>query len=171
MNIYSKLRRNIINEGEVYKIKNLFGSLIKENKNQATLLDDPEFYDISTKTLKLGSLCSKDIKLDTTPKINMGGQIYTTYCALSQLSKILEPSLVPKLHYNIDKIYSFLRRDLKYDNKRKFHSLMKTILEYDDPANTMNIIVNFIEGENNVDEIGVALDRFRKSKEVYEDSS
>lgn len=168
MNIYSKLRRNIINEGEVYKIKNLFGSLIKENKNQATLLDDPEFYDISTKTLKLGSLCSKDIKLDTTPKINMGGQIYTTYCALSQLSKILEPSLVPKLHYNIDKIYSFLRRDLKYDNKRKFHSLMKTILEYDDPANTMNIIVNFIEGENNVDEIGVALDRFRKSKEVSE---
>lgn len=166
MDIFSKLRRNIINEGNVYKVKDLFGGLIKEN--QTTLLDDPEFYDISTKTLKLGNLCAKDIKSSTTPKINMGGQMYTTYCALSQLSNILEPNLVPKLHYNIDKIYSFLRRDLKYDNKRKFHSLMKTILEYDDPANTMNIVVNFIEGENNVDEIGVALDRFRKSKEVSE---
>ena len=128
--IYSKLRRNIVESGGVYKIKDLIGDVIKEN--QTTLLDDPEFYDISTKTLKLGNLCAKDIKSGTTPKINMRGQMYTTYCALSQLSSILEPSLVPKLHYNIDKIYSFLRRDLKYDNKVKFHSLMKTILEYDE---------------------------------------
>jgi hypothetical protein len=164
--IYSKLRRNIVESGGVYKIKDLLGDVIKEN--QTTLLDDPEFYDISTKTLKLGNLCAKDIKSGTTPKINMHGQMYTTYCALSQLSSILEPSLVPKLHYNIDKIYSFLRRDLKYDNKVKFHSLMKTILEYDDPANTMNIIVDFIEDTDSVDEIANALDRFRKSGEVSE---
>ena len=164
--IYSKLRRNIVESGGVYKIKDLFGGVIKEN--QTTLLNDPEFYDISTKTLKLGNLCAKDIKSGTTPKINMGGQMYTTYCALSQLSNILEPSLVPKLHYNIDKIYSFLRRDLKYDNRVKFHGLMKTILEYDDPANTINIIVNFIEDTDSVDEIANALDMFRKSGEVSE---
>ena len=166
MDIFSKLRRNIINEGSVYKIKDLFGDLIKEN--QTTLLDDPEFYDISTKTLKLGNLCARDIKENKTPKINIGGKMYTTYCALAHLTSILEPNLVPKFHYNIDKIYNFLRRDLKYDNRVKFHSLLKTILEYDDPANTMNIIVTFIEGEDNVDEIAVALDRFRKSEEVTE---
>ena len=48
MDIFSKLRRNIINEGSVYKIKDLFGGLIKEN--QTTLLDDPEFM---TSQLKL----------------------------------------------------------------------------------------------------------------------
>lgn len=162
--IYSKLRRNIIESGGVYKIKDLFGGVIKEN--QTSLLDDPEFYDINTKTLKLGKLCARDIKDNKTPTINMGGQMYSTYCALTQLSNILEPSLVNKLHYNIDKIYNFLRRDLKYDNRVKFHSLMKTILEYDDPANTMNIIVDFIEDTDSIDEIANALDRFRKSGEV-----
>ena len=166
MNIFSRLRRNIINEGNVYKIEELFGDLI--NENQTTLLDNPEFYDISTKTLKLGNLCARDIEQNKTPKINVGGQMYTTYCALAHLTSILDPNLVTKFHYNIDKIYNFLRRDLKYDNRVKFHSLLKTILEYDDPANTMNIIVTFIEGEDNVDEIAVALDRFRKSEEVTE---
>ena len=79
MNIFSRLRRNIINEGNVYKIEELFGDLI--NENQTTLLDNPEFYDISTKTLKLGNLCARDIEQNKTPKINLGGQMYTTYCA------------------------------------------------------------------------------------------
>jgi hypothetical protein len=43
---------------------------------------------------------------------------------------------------------------------------MKTILSYDDPANTINIIVDFIDGTESVDEIEVALDRFRKSKDI-----
>ena len=54
MSFYSKLRRNIIESGGVYKVKDLFGGVIKEDSNQTTLLDDPRFYDISTKTLKLG---------------------------------------------------------------------------------------------------------------------
>lgn len=169
MNIYSKLRRNIINEGEVYKIKNLFGNLIKENENQVTLLDNPEFYDIETKTLKLGNLCSRDIESNKTPKVNMGGNLYTTYCALAHLSNTLDKSLTTKFHYNIDKIYNFLRRDLMLDNRRKFHSLMGSILSYDDPANTMNIIVDFIEDTDSVDEIEIALDRFRKSESIGED--
>ena len=103
MNVFSKLRRNIINEDGVYKIKDLFGDLIKEN--QTTLLDNPEFYDISTKTLKLGNLCARDIESGKIPKINIGGQLYSTYCALAHLSSVLEPNLIPKFHYNIDKIY------------------------------------------------------------------
>ena len=166
MDVLSKIRRTIIEVGGVYKIKTILGDLIKEE--QMTLLDDPEFYDVNTKTLKLGNLCARDINSNKPPTVNLGGKLYTTYCALTQLSNTIDPSIVSKLHHNIDKIYNFLRRDLKYDNKVKFHSLMKTILEYDDPANTMNIIVNFIESTDSVDEIANALDKFRKSNEVSE---
>lgn len=165
MNSYSKLRRTIIKEGNVYSAKSLFSGLIKEEVGKIDI-DNPEFYDIETKTLKLGNLCADNIKKDLEPDISIGGKLYTTYCALAHLSSILEPSLVTKFHYNIDKLYNFLRRDLMLDNRRKFHSLMKTILSYDDPANTINIIVDFIDGAESIDEIGVALDRFRKTKDI-----
>ena len=168
MNFYSKLRRTIVKEGGVYSAKNLFSGLIKEEVGKIDI-DNPEFYDIETKTLKLGNLCADNIKKGLEPNISIGGKLYTTYCALAHLSNILEPSLVTKFHYNIDKLYNFLRRDLMLDNRRKFHGLMKTILSYDDPANTINIIVDFIDGTENVDEIEVALDRFRKSKDVGEE--
>ena len=165
MNTYSKLRRTIVKEGNVYSAKSLFSGLIKEEVGKIDI-DNPEFYDIETKTLKLGNLCADNIKKGLEPDITIGGTLYTTYCALAHLSSILEPSLVTKFHYNIDKLYNFLRRDLMLDNRRKFHSLMKTILSYDDPANTINIIVDFIDGTESVDEIEVALDRFRKSKDI-----
>ena len=165
MNSYSKLRRTIIKEGNVYSAKSLFSGLIKEEVGKIDI-DNPEFYDIETKTLKLGNLCADNLKKNLEPDISIGGKLYTTYCALAHLSNILEPSLVTKFHYNIDKLYNFLRRDLMLDNRRKFHSLMKTILSYDDPANTINIIVDFIDGTESVDEIGVALDRFRKTKDI-----
>jgi hypothetical protein len=168
MNFYSKLRRTIVKEGNVYSAKSLFNGLIKEEIGKIDI-DNPEFYDIETKTLKLGNLCADNIKKGLEPNISIGGKLYTTYCALAHLSNILEPSLVTKFHYNIDKLYNFLRRDLMLDNRRKFHGLMKTILSYDDPANTINIIVDFIDGTENVDEIEVALDRFRKSKDVGEE--
>jgi len=165
MNFYSKLRRTIVKEGNVYSAKSLFSGLIKEEIGKIDI-DNPEFYDIETKTLKLGNLCADNIKKGLEPDISIGGKLYTTYCALAHLSNTLEPSLVTKFHYNIDKLYNFLRRDLMLDNRRKFHGLMKTILSYDDPANTINIIVDFIDGTESVDEIEVALDRFRKSKDV-----
>ena len=168
MNTYSKLRRTIVKEGNVYSAKSLFSGLIKEEVGKIDI-DNPEFYDIETKTLKLGNLCADNIKKGLEPDISIGGKLYTTYCALAHLSNTLEPSLVTKFHYNIDKLYNFLRRDLMLDNRRKFHGLMKTILSYDDPANTINIIVDFIDGTENVDEIEVALDRFRKSKDVGEE--
>ncbi len=165
MNFYSKLRRTIVKEGNVYSAKSLFSGLIKEEIGKIDI-DNPEFYDIETKTLKLGNLCADNIKKGLEPDISIGGKLYTTYCALAHLSNTLEPSLVTKFHYNIDKLYNFLRRDLMLDNRRKFHGLMKTILSYDDPANTINIIVDFIDGTESVDEIEVALDRFRKSKDI-----
>lgn len=167
MNIFSRLRRTIIKENNIYKFGDIFGDLINEEVGVLDI-DNPEFYDIETKTLKLGNLCAKDIRDQKTPNINVGGRLYTTYCALAHLSNTLNPNLVPKFQYNIDKIYNFLRRDLKYDNRVKFHSLMKSILEYDDPANTMNIIVEFIEDTDSVDEIANALDRFRSSNDLSE---
>jgi hypothetical protein len=167
MNIFSKLRRNVIKENNIYKIKDIFGDLLNEGVGQPDI-DNPEFYDIQTKTLKLGNLCAKDIKDNKNPNINIGGQLYTTYCALAQLSNTLDPNLVNQFHYNIDKLYNFLRRDLKYDNRVKFHSLIKSILEYDDPANTINIIVKFIEDTDSVDEIANALNRFRNTEDLTE---
>jgi hypothetical protein len=168
MNIFSRLRRTIIKENNIYKFGDIFGDLINEEVGVLDI-DNPEFYDIETKTLKLGNLCAKDIRDQKTPNINVGGRLYTTYCALAHLSNTLNPNLVPKFQYNIDKIYNFLRRDLKYDNRVKFHSLMKSILEYDDPANTMNIIVEFIEDTDSVDEIANALDRFRSSNDLSQE--
>jgi hypothetical protein len=168
MNIFSKLRRNVIKENNIYKIKDIFGDLLNEGVGQPDI-DNPEFYDIQTKTLKLGNLCAKDIKDNKNPNINIGGQLYTTYCALAQLSNTLDPNLANQFHYNIDKLYNFLRRDLKYDNRVKFHSLIKSILEYDDPANTINIIVKFIEDTDSVDEIANALNRFRNTEDLTEE--
>ena len=51
MNSYSKLRRTIIKEGNVYSAKSLFSGLIKEEVGKIDI-DNPEFYDIETKTLK-----------------------------------------------------------------------------------------------------------------------
>lgn len=158
--LISYLRRNVITSNKI-------NNLVKEEIHQPEI-DNPEFYDIETKTLKLGILCARDIKTNKTPNIEMGGKLYTTYCALTQLSNTLDKNLVPKFQHNIDKVYNFLRRDLKYDNRVKFHSLMKSILEYDDPANTLNIIVNFIEDTDSVDEIAIALDSFRKTDDINE---
>jgi hypothetical protein len=100
MKIFSRLRRNIIEEGSIYNVKELFGVLVGENEVQQTLLDNPKFYDIETKTLKLGNLCARDIKSNKTPTITIGSDLYTTYCALAHLSNSLEPSLITTLHYN-----------------------------------------------------------------------
>ena len=104
MNTYSKLRRTIVKEGNVYSAKSLFSGLIKEEVGKIDI-DNPEFYDIETKTLKLGNLCADNIKKGLEPDISIGGKLYTTYCALAHLSNTLEPSLVTKFHYNIDKLY------------------------------------------------------------------
>ena len=167
MNILSKLRRTVISEGNIYNVKDIFGDLIREEVFNPNI-DNPEFYDVETKTLKLGNLCAKEINDNKTPDIQMGNSLYTTYCALAHLSNTIDRGLVNKFHYNIDKLYNFLRRDLKYDNRVKFHSLIKSILGYDDPVNTINIIVEFINETDSVDEIAIALDRFRKSETISE---
>jgi hypothetical protein len=167
MNLYSKLRRNIIEENGVYKVKDLFGDIIKEGVFEPEI-DNPRFYDIQTRTIKLGALCAEEIKNSTKPEIEMDGVLYTTYCALTHISNSLDGSLVNKFHYNIDKIYDYLRRDLKIDNRKKFHGLMKTILSYTDPANTLNIIVEFIERKSNNPSISLALKKFRHAKDINE---
>ena len=163
MNIHSNLRRNVVLEGNVYKIKDLFNGLIEEEFYKPKI-DNPEFYNVKTKTLKLGKLCSEDIRRNIKPTIEIDGVLYTTYCALTQITQTIPKNLIPKLNYNLDKIYNFLRRDLKIDNTVKFHKLFKVILSYDDPVNTMGIITNFIDDVGNTDDIRDALDKFKKTE-------
>jgi hypothetical protein len=161
MNFFSKIRRNIVTEGGVYKVSNLFGTLVKENETPE--IDNPEFYDITTKTLKLGNLCVDELNKEVTPSIEIDGTTYTTYCALLQLSHNLPKNIVNQYHKDLDTIYNFLRRDLSLDNRRKFHSLIKTLLNYENPANSIRLITQYIEKTEDNDEIGRALDKFRVS--------
>lgn len=161
MSIFSKIRRNIILEGNVYKADDLFGNLIKENEKPK--IDNPEFYDVETRALKLGNLCSDELKKGVTPSVDMEGATYTTYCALLQLSHNLPQNLVNQYHRDLDIIYNFLRRDLSLDNRRKFHSLIKALLNYDNPANSIGLVAQYIEKTDNNDEIRKTLDMFRVS--------
>ena len=161
MNIFSKIRRTIITEGSVYKISDLFDGLVRETEEPE--IDNPKYYDIETRTLKLGNLCSNELEQDVTPSIEMDGSNYTTYCALLQLSHNLPKSLVDQYHRSLDIIYNFLRRDLSLDNRRKFHSLIKILLNHDNPANSIKLVAEYIEKTENNDEIRKALDKFRVS--------
>lgn len=156
MDFFSKLRRNIITEGSVYNVKDLFEGDTPE-------IDNPDFYDLETKTLKLGNLCANEINSNTPPTIDINGRKYTTYCALSQLSHSLTKSMSDQLHRDLDTIYDFLRRDLKLDNRKKFHTLMKTLLMHDNPANSIKIVAEYIDKTDSVDEIKKSLDLFRVS--------
>jgi hypothetical protein len=159
MDFFSKLRRNIITEGSVYNVKDLF----EEVEGDAPEIDNPDFYDLETKTLKLGNLCANEINSNTPPTIDINGRKYTTYCALSQLSHSLTKSMSDQLHRDLDTIYDFLRRDLKLDNRKKFHTLMKTLLIHDNPANSIKIFAEYINKTDSVDEIKKSLDLFRVS--------
>jgi len=159
MNFFSKLRRNIITEGSVYNVKDLF----EVNENDTPQIDDPKFYDLETKTLKLGALCANEINSRIIPTIDINGRKYTTYCALSQLSHNLTKTMADQLHRNLDTIYTFLRRDLKLDNRKKFHDLMKILLTHDNPANSIKIFAEYIDKTDSIDEIKKSLDLFRVS--------
>jgi len=161
MSIYSKLRRTIVSEGQIYKINDLFGNILKE-ENTPPPIDNPEFYDVSTHTLKLGNLCKNELDRNNNADIEWNNNKYTTYCALLQLSNTVPLGIKDKLHRNIDVIYDFLRRDLSLDNRRKFHSLIKVIFNYDNPANTIELIAEYIKKTDSAEEIRKSLDLFRK---------
>jgi hypothetical protein len=169
MGIYDKLRRTIVNEGFVYKFNELF-EVINEDAEIGKDIDNPKFYDTNTGTLRLDALCARDIEENYPLTIEMGGRRYSTYCALYQVNTNLPSQLKKTFSDNINKLYNFLRRGLKIDNRHKFHGLLKVILGYNDPANTLNIIIDFIENPETDSNISKALDSFRSfGDEVSED--
>ena len=103
MDIYSNLRRNIILEGNIYSVKELFSGFITEDLSN-TEIDNPQFYDIESQTLKLGSLCADETKRNQKPNLSYNGAQYTTYCALLQLSN----NLTSNLQNNFHKDYSYV---------------------------------------------------------------
>jgi hypothetical protein len=159
MSIYSKLRRTIVSESKVFKIKNF----LNENDDDQIEIDNPEYYNVETDTLKLGDLCLADIKRGIEGNIRWNNANYTTFCALLQLSNTIPTDLKNRLHTDLDEIYNFLRKDLKIGNLRKFHSLVKVVFNHENPANTFNLIADYIRNHENIDEIKRTLDLFRGS--------
>ena len=129
MDIYSNLRRNIVLKGNTYTAGDLFDNLIKEDSSRPEI-DNPEFYDVETHTLKLGNLCIRETQKNEKANVIYDGVPYTTYCSLLQLSNNLNKDLQNNLHKDLDTVYNFLRRDLSIDNRRKFHNLIKVLMGY-----------------------------------------
>ena len=167
MDIYSNLRRNIVLKGNTYTAGDLFDNLIKEDSSRPEI-DNPEFYDVETHTLKLGNLCIRETQKNEKANVIYDGVPYTTYCSLLQLSNNLNKDLQNNLHKDLDTVYNFLRRDLSIDNRRKFHNLIKVLMGYDNQANSINLVAEYIRKTDSADDIAISLDLFRK-KDIGED--
>jgi hypothetical protein len=149
-NIYSKLRRTIINEGDHFKMRRLI------SENEA----NPQFYDVERGALKLSNLCFRDIEK---------GNDKSIYCGLLQLSQNISKDLRERLDRDLSDIYDFLRKELVVDNRRKFHSLIGKILEHDNASNSINLVANYVRNTDSVDEIKRTIDIFRKKNVSEED--
>ncbi len=166
--IYSKLRRTVINEGELYKLRRLVSESNSDYDNESGLL--------KLRNRCLDSLSKGSIELDEPEKQSFYGWISEpeekvkhqqelesdVYCRLYQLSQNLPSDLSERLHIDVSHIYNFLSMGLRVDNRRKFHSLMKKILDHDNPANSINLVSEFIRNTEDVDVVKRTIDRFRK---------
>ena len=139
MPILAKIRRTIVKKHSKL-------SLIKE--------EDRRYYDIQTHTLKLDNLCERDISL---------GKENSIYCGLWQLTQNLPTSMGIRLGRDLDSVYNFLRSNLQLDNRIKFHGLIAKILEHTNPANSINIVSEYLKNTEDLDEIRRSLDLFRLS--------
>jgi len=170
--IYSKLRRTTINEGDHYVLRRLL------SEEEA----DERYYDVTRGALKLRNLCLRDIRdtqleLETPDEMSFTGWLNfnqqkidreksvrgSVYCQLYQLSQNLDNSLAERMDKDLSDIYDFLRKDLKVDNRRKFHGLMWVILDHDNPANSINMVADYIRNTENADEVRRTLRSFRKN--------
>lgn len=122
-------------------------------------IENDDYYDVKTKLVNISHKCLKDKK--QTADISFHGKKFTTYCALNYLAKIIDPSSVGEFYDNIDVVYEFLTKKITNNNEVKFNRLIKTILNYDNPTNTLNIVADFIRNTDNTDEISTTLDKFR----------
>jgi len=139
MSILAKIRRTIVKKHSKL-------SLIKE--------EDRRYYDIQTHTLKLDNLCERDISL---------GKENSIYCGLWQLTQNLPTPMGIRLGRDLDNVYNFLRSNLQLDNRIKFHGLIAKILEHINPANSINIVSEYLKNTEDLDEIRRSLDLFRLS--------
>ena len=68
-----------------------------------------------------------------------------------------------RLGRDLDSVYNFLRSNLQLDNRIKFHGLIAKILEHTNPANSINIVSEYLKNTEDLDEIRRSLDLFRLS--------
>lgn len=148
MAILSKIRRTVVKENDNIILSK---KLLKEV--------DERYYDVEEHKLKLNNLCERDIQLGNTESV---------YCKLWQLTQNLPSSMANRLGSDLDSIYTFLRSNLQLDNRRKFHGLISKILDHTNPANSINIVSEYLKNTDDLDEIRRSLDLFRVS-DVNED--
>lgn len=155
MNFLSKIRRTVINEGESYSSEELFN---QENGDEVKKTGNNESF--------LNKLCQQE--KNKRPNIVFDGNYYTTYCSLLKLSEVLNQSLSERLIKDVKVIHEFFLKHtdrLVIRNEKKLNNLVNVVMSYDNPANTFNIIADFISKDDlNNDEIIYSLDKFKSKR-------
>jgi hypothetical protein len=125
---------------------------------------NPKYFDESKGLLKLRELCERDLgdmvnKIENT-KSNPR-QHQSIYCQLYQLQNNLNKNLATRLVKDISDIYSNLRPGI-LDNRTKFHRLVTILMEHDTPANSINMVAEFIRKAKDSDETEKMLNALRR---------
>jgi hypothetical protein len=125
---------------------------------------NPQYFDESKGLLKLRELCERDLgdivnqieKTKSNPKKHN-----SVYCKLYQLKNNLNDYLGERLIKDVSDIYSNLRPGI-LDNRTKFHKLIDILMEHDTPANSINMIADFIRKAKDSDETEKMLNSLRR---------
>jgi hypothetical protein len=191
MSVYSRLRRVEINEGDVYKAKNLFGVINEDFDARDFLFIDKipheyRVYDPSNPvepTRDIKKLCERDLTNmvsdyghdedlisadDLQPEDNVG----SVYCTLYNIYQHLRSSSKREEFIdNLSRVFWFIRPNI-YDNRVKFHNVMKLLLrgDHDHVYESVKTLSDKIKTTYNSDasddgvesdDIRTALDRLR----------
>jgi len=148
MSIYSKLRRTIVSEGDIYKSSELF-KILTEDFDARDFINAEEkipheyrLYDPVTPVnpqRDIKKLCERDLLnivrggddsiMSKDPEdLEVGVEISSVYCKLYNFYQHLESSELKETFIdNLSRIFWFIRPNIN-DNRVKFHSIMRSIL-------------------------------------------
>ena len=150
MSTYSRLRRVKVNEGEVYKFNDLIKPINEEFDARNFLFDDeiPNEYRVYDPrypvepTRDIKKLCERDlanivrgddvgIGVDSADDMTPNDDFGSTYCNLYNTYQHLDGTQKrDEFIDNLSRVFWFVRPNI-YDNRVKFHNLMKVILRGD----------------------------------------
>lgn len=158
-------RRNIINEGTVYKASDLFKTLTESIDERDFLTSDqkiPHEYRLYDPHMPVDpnrdikKLCERDLLKMSGPsteennvispeELNITDEIPSVYCKLYTIYQYIDTD-VKKDEFidNLSRVFWFIRPNVN-DNRVKFHSLMKTILNSENPEESIRTLSDKIK--------------------------